>query len=390
MGYLYRPKLRGGGSSRIWWCKYYVNGRPIRESTSAENGKEAKAFLKDHEGRAATGQPILPRVDRVRYDEIAADLRRYYRTTGKRRIKEAETRLRHLDKFFAGYRVAAISPSAISSYVESRQKKKAANATINRDLATLRRMLRLAYKHGKLLRLPVFEMLKERAPREGFFERDQYEAVRRRLRPDIQVATAVAYTFGWRTQSEVLTLERRHLDLEAGTLRLDPGMTKNDEGRIVYLTPELKALLAAQLERVEALQKRTGRIIPYLFPHLGRGRHTGQRRRDFRKAWTTACEKAGIAGRIRHDFRRTAVRNMVNAGVPERVAMKVTGHKTRAVFDRYHIVSPADLKDVARRLALQTELPTGLTQRVGTFSGTSVPSPVDQRRVTSEDTGTRP
>jgi len=92
-----------------------------------------------------------------------------------------------------------------------------------------------------------------------------------------------------------------------------------------------------------------GRIIPYLFPHLTGKVRVGRRRRDFRKAWTTACEEAGVAGRIRHDFRRTAVRNMVNAGVPERVAMKVTGHRTRAVFDRYHIVSPADLQDVARR-----------------------------------------
>src|SRR5206468_4872805 len=148
-----------------------------------------------------------------------------------------------------------------------------------------------------------------------------------------------------------------------------------DEGRIVYLTPELKALLATQLNRVETLQRRTGKIIPYLFPHLS-GRRAGARRRDFRKAWTTACEKAGVAGRIRHDFRRTGVRNMVNAGVPERVAMKVTGHKTRAVFDRYHIVSPADLQDVARKLA-------------GTFQGTSGGVAVDRRPVSSENHSTR-
>ena len=165
MGSLYRPKLRGLGYSRIWWCKYYVDGRPIRESTGIAGDTEtapaeARRFLKVREGAVATGQPVLPRVDRIRYEELAADLRRYYQTTGKRRMKEAETRLRRLDKFFVGYRVAAISPSTISAFVESRQKENAANATINRELATLRRMLRLAYKGGKLLRLPVFEMLK--------------------------------------------------------------------------------------------------------------------------------------------------------------------------------------------------------------------------------------
>lgn len=134
-------------------------------------------------------------------------------------------------------------------------------------------------------------------------------------------------------------------------MRLDPGTTKNDEGRIVYLTPELKRLLAGQLERVEALQKRLGRIVPFLFPYLTGKTRAGQRRADYRKAWTAACKAAGIAGRYRHDFRRTAVRNMVNAGVPERVAMKISGHKTRAVFDRYHIVAPADLQEAAARLA---------------------------------------
>jgi integrase len=135
---------------------------------------------------------------------------------------------------------------------------------------------------------------------------------------------------------------------------------------VVYLTPELKALLSAQLERVDQLVKQTEQIIPCVFPHLA-GPHRGRRRDDYRKAWATACRRAGVPGMLRHDCRRTAVRNMVNAGVPERVAMTVTGHKTRAV-DRYHIVSPGDLQDVARRLT-------------GTISGTVEGVRVDGRAV---------
>ena len=163
-------------------------------------------------------------------------------------------------------------------------------------------------------------------------------------------------------QSEVLALERRHLDLDAGTPRLDPGTTKNDDGRVVYLTPELRTMLAAQVARVKALERQVGRVIPTLFPHLHgsdpRQPHGPKRtvqgapRRDFRRAWVKACTDAGVPGKLRHDFRRTAVRNnLVASGVAERVAMTITGHKTRSVFDRYHIVSPGDLQEASRRLA---------------------------------------
>src|SRR5262245_42723479 len=126
-------------------------------------------------------------------------------------------------------------------------------------------------------------------------------------------------------QSEVLTLERRHVDLERGTLSLDPGQTKNDDARIVWLTPDLRAAIAAQLARLDAFQKRTGTVCRYLFTHT-EGHKAGQRIVDFRKAWRNACRAAGVPAALRHDFRRTAVRGMVNASVPERVAMKITGH----------------------------------------------------------------
>jgi len=109
----------------------------------------------------------------------------------------------------------------------------------------------------------------------------------------------------------------------------------------------LKAALAGQVERVEALQRQLARIV--LFPHL-KGRHRGQRIRHFRKAWATACTKAGVPGMLQHDFRRTAVRNMERQGVPRSVATKLTGHKTEAVYRRYAIVSDADLRAASLRL----------------------------------------
>jgi integrase len=359
MGSLYQ---RG----EIWWVKYYENGHPRRESTGTTKETEARRFLKEREGRVATGQPIVQRADRISYEEVVEDLRQHYQTTGSRNLEEAEYRLKHLDRFFAGQRIAAIGPDRITSYVVHRRQEGASNATINREMATLSKMLRLAHENNKLLRLPVIRKLKESAPRQGFFEREEYEAVRRHLQPDYQAAVAIAHTFGWRMQSEVLTLERRQIDFDAGTIRLDPGTTKNDDGRVVYLTPELKSLLVAQLERVRALEREMGSILPYLFPHI-RGPHKGKRIQDFKRAWRAACVKAGCLGMLRHDFRRTAVRNMVNVGVPERVAMKVTGHKTRNVFDRYHIVTPSDLQEVARKLT-------------GTFSGTMDQVDLDDHR----------
>jgi integrase len=362
MGYLYRPKLKKlpgeteARESSVWWCKYYVNGRAVRESTRCEREQEARRFLKLREGAVATGAPIPPRTERIFYEEIAKDLRQHYTATGRRNVDEAGYRLKHLDPFFANTRASAITTSRITEYVVARQAEGAANGTINRELATLSRMLRLAYRNEKLQRLPVIERLDEAPPRAGFFEAEQYDAVRRHLPADLQVAVTIAHTYGWRVQSEILPLERRHLDLDAGTLRLDPGMAKNDDGRVVYLTPELRTLLAAQLERVEDLQKKLKRIIPWLFPRL-RGVHTGERWRDFRGTWLRACTSAGVPGRIPHDLRRTAVRNLERASVSRSVAMKLTGHRTENVYRRYAIVADADLRDAARKLA-------------GTFPGT--------------------
>jgi Phage integrase family len=410
MGYVYRPRLKGptpppgrkghrcqhkrhgredtcpGCGARfspVWWVKYYVDGTATRESTGTAQEAEARRFLKRREGKALSGEPVLPRVDRVRYEEAAADLRTHYQTTGERDLAEAGWRFAHLDPFFGTKRLASIGPADLTCYIAARQAEGAANGSINQELGVLGRLLRLAYENGKLLRLPIIHKPKAAAPRSGFFERSQFEAVKRQLRRDLQVAVTIAYAFGWRTQSEVLRIQRAEVDLAACTIRIPPGRIKNDDGRVVSLTLELVEMLRAQDEQVQLLEMDLGHKVPHLFPYLS-GEHKGHRIQDFRKAWQTAClnamleelegearaqreselkaavareEKPGLLKMLRHDFRRTGVRNMVNRGVPERVAMTVTGHKTRNVFDRYHIASPADLQEAARKLT-------------GTFSGT--------------------
>ena len=235
---------------RIYWIKYYINGRAIRESTRTDKFSDAKRMLDERKGRAAIGVATPRRVDRIRYDKIAADLLRHYQTTGCRDAYEANSRLKRLSPSFTKRRVVDIDAPLVSQYVQMRQAQGVSNGTVNRELEVLQKMLKLAYEHSKVLRIPVIHMLKEADPRKGFFEPTQFESVRRQLRPDLQVAATIAYTFAWRTQSEVITLTLSLVDVDAWTLRLDPGTTKNDDARVVYLTPELKTMITAQVERV--------------------------------------------------------------------------------------------------------------------------------------------
>lgn len=332
-----------------YWIKFYRHGRPFRESTHTLDKAEAKNLLKQREGEVAKGEFSGLTPERVKYEELAADLRIHYETSGVRDLKEADGRLKPLHAFFGGRLAKSIQPDLVTKYTQRRQADGMANATINRELEVLTKMFRLGFENHKVTRIPIIRQLKEAPPRSGFFERKDFESVRRQLRDDLQVAVSIAYTYGWRMQSEVLPLQLAQIDLEADTLRLAPGTTKNDDGRVVYLTPELKTLITEQVDRVKILSKRLQRIIPHLFPHL-MGKRAGQRIKDFRKAWTTACEAVGLTGMLRHDFRRSAVRNLVNAGVSESVAMKITGHRTREVFDRYTIVSPADLQEASQKV----------------------------------------
>ncbi len=167
-----------------------------------------------------------------------------------------------------------------------------------------------------------------------------------------------AFDTGWRINSEVLPLQWRQVDVKAGEVRLDPGTTKNLEGRVFYLTSELKDLLKPQRKTADRIQRRKGIIVQHVFFHdvptkngdVGFCSGHAIAPSGFYHAWCRARLAAGCPSSIPHDFRRTAIRNMVRAGISERVVMKLSGHKTRSVFDRYNVVSDGDLREAARRL----------------------------------------
>ena len=166
-----------------------------------------------------------------------------------------------------------------------------------------------------------------------------------------------AYKTGWR-RSEITSLEWSQVDLERGAVCLHPGETKNNRGRTIYMDEELTTVFNDQWQR----RKESGALSPYVFPNK-----TGTNKvNDFRHPWDKTREIAGIGNRLFHDLRRTAVRDMVRAGIPERVAMMISGHQTRSVFERYNIVSEEDLRAAAiKREAYHKD-------DLGTISGTLV------------------
>jgi integrase len=371
-------KLRG----KVWWIRYSRNGRRFEESAGTESKEAAKRLLDLRRGDVAKGLPISPKIGRLTFDDAAKAVVDDFKANRKRSLVVVERRInKHLQPYFGGRRMAAIGPDLVVEYVTKRQadvvvvrkaRKETAddgstvevpavtrpvsNGEINRELQILKRSFSLAVEQGRLLTKPVIKMLREDNVRTGFFEPDQLQAVLRHLPEHVRPVIRFAAVTGWRVPSEVLPLEWRNVDLKAGEVRLDPGTTKNGDGRVFPLTAELRAVLEAQ-DAERARLKLKGKVVPWVFPRVrevvddkGKPELVVERIVSFHRAWRTACREAGCPGRIPHDLRRTAVRQLVRCGVPETVAMKLTGHKTRSVFERYDITSSNDLRAAARLL----------------------------------------
>jgi integrase len=342
-----------------YWIKYYKNGKNYRESTGSEKLMVAKKKLALREGEIAEGKIPGVQFEKVTFDELAENFLRDYRINEKKSLIRAERSVKHLKKSFEGKRVVYITTPTIDAHVSKRIKEGAKNATINRELSALKRILNLGAKQSPPLvnRVPSISMLKENNIRKGFFEHDQFIAIKNHLPEYLKGFVTFAYKTGWRI-SEISELTWQHVDREQGIVRIEVGETKNDEARTIYLDEELREIFKEQWEA----RKKAKKLLPYVFLNI----HGTGKIKDFRRAWENACEKSDIGKMLFHDFRRTAVRNMVRSGIPERVAMMISGHKTRSVFDRYNIVNDADLKDAAEKHQKY------LNSRMGTISGTVV------------------
>ena len=274
----------------------------------------------------------------ITFEELAQAYLEDYTLQRYRSMNTAKPRVGHLHSFFAGWTAEAITTDAIRRYQHDRRIHDAAGATINRETSALSRMFHLAIQCGRLTYKPIFpKRLEENPPRQGFFEHDQYIKVRQQLPAAYQDVLDFAYYSGWR-RNEILYLTWDEVDLAGGVIRLAPLRSKTRTGRVLPISTPLRAVL----ERRGDLRT-PGDVRVF--------RRDTVTVRAWRYALRDACRRAGLPHRLLHDCRRTAARNLVRAGVPERVAMILTGHKTRAVFDRNNIVNEQELLNAGQQLA---------------------------------------
>ena len=356
--------------SSFLWCAYHLRGKEYRESTGTADPNKAAKYLKhrlkevgaDQIGKATF---VGPQQEHLKVDRLLDALEGDYKLRGKD-SPQFKSHMKHVRKYFGAWRAVEITAETADEYIAKGLEDGYKPATINRSTQLLAQAFTLAVERKHLSSAPKIRHLSEKGnARQGFFSEADFIAVTDCLPPYLRDFTRFGYLTGWR-KGEVASL--RWEDFDGEVIRLRGVDSKNEAPRLV-----LGGELAQLIERRNADRKvttKTGvRLSAYVF-HV-EGRPVG----DFRKAWHSACVAAGLGefvceqcnqivnrptckecrrdakyvGKLVHDFRRSAVRNMVRAGVPERVAMQVSGHKTRSIFDRYNIVNEEDLRDAMDR-----------------------------------------
>lgn len=358
---------------RLWWLRYRVDGREHRESSHSTSQREAEKLLAKRQAELSVGILTAPDAKRVTFTDLAEMVRDDYRVRGRRSLDRLEISLGHLEEYFGACRAVAITSDRITAYERERLDAGAARSSVNTELAALRRAFNLAIK-AKRLPLSAKPSISTPDPhnaRTGFFEESDFRAVLAELPEPLRPPMEFAYHTGWRIQDEVLALTWAQVDFSAGVVRLEPDTTKSGEGRTFPFSalPDLADLLRRQREHTGAVERRLGVIVPTVFHRNGRPILA------YLDAWRAACKRAStvtrngleivvrpkLLGRTPHDFRRTAARNLIRAGVAQHVVMKLCGWKTDAMFRRYAIVDERDLRSAVEMLARGT---TGAQSKV--------------------------
>ena len=337
--------------NNVWWIKYYSMGSPVYESSHSVRAEDAERLLRKRLGEIATGAYRGIAVERTTLDELFDLVVDDYKENGKRSIDDVLSRLKlHLRPRLGKLRAADFGSADVRRYKAARKNEQAQPATINRELSILKRAFSLGSRHDPPLVLhnPPVEKIPENNVRTGFLEQADYENLLGELPAYLKLALVIAYHTGCRL-GEVMSLRWQDVNLTSGEIVIRAENAKNKKHRMLPVYGDMKDAL--QRQRVERDQK---------YPQLEWVFHDGggNRLRTFYKAWASACDRAELDGQLFHDLRRSAVRNMVRAGIPEKVAMAISGHRTRHVFDRYNIITDKDLaaagEQMTRYLAYQS------------------------------------
>lgn len=334
-------RTKGTGSiwkrGNIWWYAYIVNGVRVPCSSHSTDRDEAARQLTVKLGEIASGADVTPgkaTIDDL-YRLVVAD----HKLRKLRDLKNVEWRYNaHIRPVLGSLDASRFTPKQVRAYVDRRRQDGASDASINRELAIVRRGFTLAQQEDPPLvrKAPYIPKLEEDNVRQGFIEHTQYRALLAALPEHLKAVFVVGYHCGNRL-GELRKLRIPQVDLEAGEIRIERKHAKGKRPRTLPIYGEMREWLEWQLGR-------RAKGCDLLFHYHGRplGSHL--------KGWARACKAAGLEGLYFHDLRRSAIRNMERAGIPRHIAMQISGHRTESTYRRYDIVVEADLKDAARKL----------------------------------------